>query len=126
MNTGSDQRREMRVDPVCEHIFWRRHITTPLLAGQLRNVSESGISFRMHDSQKEPPHVGEHIQVKFLRHTRGLKPFRIMWISHTKAGLALGCARVSSTDAAEAILAQARAESEAVIAQMRPARALAA
>ena len=125
MNTGSDQRRELRVDPVCEQIFWRQHITTPLLAGKLRNVSESGISFCLHNSEENPPRVGDPIQVKFLRHTRGLKPFRIMWIAHTKAGLALGCALASSTYAAEAILAQARAESEGIISLLPPSRAIA-
>jgi len=61
--------------------------------------------------------VQDHLQVKFLRHTRGLKPFRIMWIAHTKAGLALGCAQVSSSRAAQILLAQAQAESDAVLAE---------
>ncbi|HEV8607000.1 MAG TPA: hypothetical protein VGQ99_16790 [Tepidisphaeraceae bacterium] len=107
MNITEELRRELRVNPICEQVFWRQHFITPLLAARVRNISECGISFRLHDA-KDVPRVGDQIQVKFLHQTLGMKPFVVKWIGHGKAGAAVGCALMDFSIIDGAQMAQLR------------------
>jgi hypothetical protein len=107
MNNVVELRRELRVDPVCEQVFWRQQASGSLTAAGVRNLSESGISFLMHASQTDVPRVGDRIQVRFLHHTRGLRAFVVKWIGQGKAGMAVGCSRVDFSVTDEALVERA-------------------
>src|SRR5438132_10439712 len=94
MNIVRDHRREPRVQPACEQLFWRQHLATPLLAARMRDISQSGVAFDVHQTHSAVPKVGEEIQVRFLHTTKSMRSFRVMWLARGEGGISLGAARM--------------------------------
>src|SRR5437868_1909053 len=93
-----DLRSEPRFHPNFEQVRWRKSGCTELEAGELLDVSNMGVSFRVPPGQNAPLTLGEELSVGFLGSENRPARYAVVWEHWSGDSLAIGCARLTADD----------------------------
>jgi hypothetical protein len=97
-NNYRDKRSEPRFQPDCEQVRWRRPGSTELEAGEMLDISKTGLSFRIPVGKNPPLRLGDELSVGLVGSENRPLNYMIVWEHWTQGSLAVGCSRLSSNE----------------------------
>ena len=91
-----DMRSEPRFRPDFEKLRWQKPGCAEIEAGEILDVSQTGLSFRIPAGEDSPLKAGDEISIGFAGYDDLPENYAIVWEKNAQGGLAVGCSRLLS------------------------------